>query len=207
MNTQDRIKRVRELLPESDPHPWAVSHRGLMDAGFNTILVSARFDEKLGVLPSNDVNAEIIEHLSHLAFVDFEPGEIAQLQQDIHDQANRLFPKRTPSKAWLKLYEEMGEVIKDPNNPDEWGDVFILLFDLAKIHGIDIRVAVEQKMEILDGRTWVETPTGTYQHVPAYHAGEHVQPLRVVINDSPAISSESMAWPTLQQDDTRDGLL
>ena len=175
MNIQQRVERVRKLMPSADKLPWARDNRGMADALGNCIMSTTRFCENKGYLGSNDVNMEMIEHLSHIAHEDFmvtvpemmgTSGEINQLQQKIHDQANRLFPKRTPTSAWLKLYEELGEVIKDPNNPDEWGDIFILLFDLAKIHGIDIRQAVQSKMETLEHRVWLETPTGTYQHIP-----------------------------------------
>ena len=90
---------------------------------------------------------------------------LKDLQLAIFTQANHLFPNRTPSKAFMKLYEEMGEVIKKPTDRLEWADVIILILDLAKIYGVtDLQEAVIEKMAINQNRTWVETATGTMQH-------------------------------------------
>ncbi len=104
------------------------------------------------------------------AALDIQKAAFSLLQCEVNLQADRLFPARIPSSAWLKLYEELGEVIKKPHDAGEWGDVFILLLDLSKMHGIEIVSAVRDKMEVLEHRVWTTTATGTYQHVP----GEHV---------------------------------
>lgn len=107
------------------------------------------------------------------AALDIQKASVSLLQLEVTTMADRLFPNRTPSKAWLKLYEELGEVIKKPGDADEWGDVFILLLDLSRMNGIDIVSAVHDKMAILENRVWTQTATGTYQHIPGARAEEN----------------------------------
>jgi hypothetical protein len=97
---------------------------------------------------------------------DVKDASVEKLQSFVFNQANLLFPDRTPNKAFMKLYEEMGEVIKDPTDPLEWADVFILMLDLSHMFKVDIAQAVLEKVRILHTREWYETPTGTMQHVP-----------------------------------------
>lgn len=92
---------------------------------------------------------------------------LSRLQSIVYGQACVLFPNRTNASAFMKFYEEMGEVIKDPTNPMEWADVFILMMDLAKMNGVtDLTGAVTTKMRINQAREWQETTTGTWQHKP-----------------------------------------
>lgn len=170
MHITERIMRVRKLTPAADMMPWRVGkNQNILDADGNRIFEAVRFSDTVGVHPSNDVNAEIVEHLTHIGmqrvsdFGKLEPT-ISELQDMVNSQADRLFPKRTPPKAFLKLFEELGETIKKPEDDDEWADVFLLLLDLSKMHNIDIAAAVVKKMAINDGRVWTETTTGTYQH-------------------------------------------
>lgn len=39
----------------------------------------------------------------------------------------------------LKLHEEVGEVVRDPHNTDEYADVLQALMDYAALHGIEWR--------------------------------------------------------------------
>jgi NTP pyrophosphatase (non-canonical NTP hydrolase) len=93
------------------------------------------------------------------------PGHsLDQLQAIVHEWANEQFPDREPSIAWMKLFEELGEVIKDPKDPLEWADVLILVLDLAAIYGVTLDNAVLDKMEINRRRTWGTSPTGVMVH-------------------------------------------
>jgi hypothetical protein len=119
---------------------------------------------------------------------DVKSVTLARLQSLVFGQANVLFPKRTQSKAFLKLYEELGEVIKNPSDPLEWADVFIMLLDLSKMNNIDVVSAILHKMQINQERVWTETPTGTYQHVvpststiPAPSVGWSADPLSAAV--------------------------
>lgn len=92
---------------------------------------------------------------------------MSKMQQLVSSHADLLFPNRTPSSAFMKLFEELGEVIKEPTDAKEWADVFILMLDLAKMHGvIDLAGAILAKMADNQMREWRETPTGTFQHIP-----------------------------------------
>lgn len=93
------------------------------------------------------------------------------LQDKVHAWANETFPYRTPAIAWLKLFEELGEVIKNPEDPLEWADVFILLLDLASMHEVSIPEACMDKMVINSARDWVVGPTGVMQHVEGERGG------------------------------------
>ena len=161
-------------MKDADPLPWSRDLRGrLVSASGNVIFDPVSFDPLQGVKGTNDVNAEIMEHMSHIAHEDFlvvvpemqDVNYVSSVQREVHNHANRVFPHRQPAKAWLKLFEELGEVIKDPTNAQEWADVFYLLFDLSEQNGINIVAALRDKMPILERRVWTETPTGTYQHV------------------------------------------
>jgi len=84
------------------------------------------------------------------------------LQQIAHDWANGALPKRTVLGGWAKLMEELGEVIKTPYSADEWGDIFIILFDLACIHNIDVQGAVLKKLKTNNARTWTRSDVMKY---------------------------------------------
>lgn len=89
---------------------------------------------------------------------------VTELATEIHDWANATFPDRPTHSAWVKLFEEIGEVIKDPDDPLEWADVFILLMDLTKIHRIDIAGAVRDKIRINRERKWAVDSRGLMSH-------------------------------------------
>jgi hypothetical protein len=91
-------------------------------------------------------------------------GSLDQIQLMVHRWAEKTFGKGREDKAWRKMFEEMGETIKAPDDPLEWADLFIILFDLAEIHGINLVEAIHRKMAINEGREWTETH-GIMTHV------------------------------------------
>jgi NTP pyrophosphatase (non-canonical NTP hydrolase) len=91
--------------------------------------------------------------------------EIKDLTDNIVDWADSVFPDRTPSSALLKLFEEVGELVRDPTSPGEYADIAIMLFDLAHMHDIDLGEAIREKMAVNRARTWRITDTGTLQHL------------------------------------------
>ncbi len=91
-------------------------------------------------------------------------SEIKALQQEIGDWADSVFPNRTIQSAALKLYEEIGEMLRDPSNEDEHADIYIMMFDLSRMYGIDVAGAVRRKMMRNKRRKWEKTATGTLQH-------------------------------------------
>lgn len=92
-----------------------------------------------------------------------------QCQNHIVSWANGAFPNRTPKDVLLKLYEEIGELVKNPADSSESADVMILLLDFLhfyEISGDDLARAIFQKMEVNKHREWrVDQRTGIMQHV------------------------------------------
>ena len=92
-------------------------------------------------------------------------SEVAQLTQEVVQWANSVFPNRKPQSALLKLFEETGELVKDPSDAGEYADIFIMLLDLADMHGVNVVKAIRDKLALNRQRTWITTATGTLQHV------------------------------------------
>lgn len=92
--------------------------------------------------------------------------EIRQLQRYIHEWANDTFPRREFKTTLAKLMvEEIPEFFKNPDDPGEFADLVILIFDLASMKGIDVENAVRDKMITNESRSWVEDETGLfYRH-------------------------------------------
>ena len=93
--------------------------------------------------------------------------DIDSLAVRVMIQADRLFPARTDSSMFLKLYGEIGEMVdSDPENlGGEVADVFIMLLDFAKRKGINISKEVVKKMAINDLRQWQADQNGVFKHV------------------------------------------
>jgi hypothetical protein len=92
---------------------------------------------------------------------------IAAAQERIKSWADRVYPGRTPHGALAKLMlEEIPELLNGGlDDPGEYADTLILLFDIAQMRGIDALQAVHDKMEINENRTWVVDPqTGIMRH-------------------------------------------
>jgi hypothetical protein len=89
---------------------------------------------------------------------------IDELAEQVKAQADRLFPNRTDTSMYLKMFKELGEMIED-GDPDEVADVFIMLLDFAKRKNIHIAEVVLRKMDINNGRTWVVNELGVMRHV------------------------------------------
>lgn len=87
------------------------------------------------------------------------------LAQEVFEWADFTFPERTLGSMALKLYEEIGEMLRNPHDHSEFADVMILLLDHAKIHGIDIEVVVRDKLAVNAARTWQVNENGAMSHV------------------------------------------
>jgi len=92
-------------------------------------------------------------------------SEIRELQNLIGRWADDVFPDRTIQSAALKLYEEIGEMLRNPSSEDEHADIYIMMFDLSRMYNIDIAEAVRRKMARNRLRQWGKTETGTLQHI------------------------------------------
>lgn len=93
---------------------------------------------------------------------------IDTLATNIRKQADRLFPGRTDSSMFLKIYGEVGELITAQTKEEkslEFADLMILLLDYADIHGIFIEESIMAKMRTNEARTWTRNELGVFQHV------------------------------------------
>lgn len=162
---------------EHDPLPWLRREPNVIVNGDGLpIFHAVRFDQQIGHTPSNDNNALILEWLSviaaHLqargaaeraAFENSNRFEL--LQQEVVAWADAVMPNRTPVSAFLKLFEEVGELVRNPSSPAEYADILIMLLDLAHMHNIDLLKAGFNKLALNRLRRWELTQLGTLQHL------------------------------------------
>lgn len=89
----------------------------------------------------------------------FAKGEVAAW-------ASQTFPRRTPQGVFLKMFEELGELVNDPKSPGELADVLIMVLDLAAMNDINVGMALRDKMAVNYKRTWAwNEEMGIAQHV------------------------------------------
>ncbi len=93
-------------------------------------------------------------------------SDIRELQNEIRQWADTVFPERTAYGAMTKLVmHEIPEMLRNPEDPLEYADILILVLDAAALLGIDVADAVHRKMEINRKRTWkVDKSTGLMSH-------------------------------------------
>jgi len=84
------------------------------------------------------------------------------LEVQLH--ADRLFPKRTDSSMFMKLFSEIGELV-EAQTEEEYADVMIMLLDYGSRKMFRIEHAVRAKMAINDNRNWKENELGVMKHV------------------------------------------
>ena len=97
-----------------------------------------------------------------------EKQTIDELALDIHEWANSTFPDRTHANTFSKLvFHEIPELFQSGgSDPLEYADILILLLDLAKMKGINIGAAIDEKMNINRSRQWrLDITTGVHSHV------------------------------------------
>ena len=85
-----------------------------------------------------------------------EKMTIDELADEVYRWADKQFPDRNPDQAWHKLNEELAELFKEPGNPKEYADVFIVLLDLAALNGISLENEILRKLEINKMSDWVQ---------------------------------------------------
>lgn len=148
--------------------PWSVnpgSGAEIVDAKGAVIASFEVRHHTKGVLGNCDRNADLAVRAVN-AYKKRGGADIRQLQDRITKWADTNFPNRTTADILLKLYEEVGEYARDPKSALEFGDVMILLLDVAYKNGIDIHRAVEDKMEVNEARAWrVDENTRIMRHV------------------------------------------
>lgn len=93
-----------------------------------------------------------------------QPFDIDVLAEEVRTWADEAFPNRTDSSMFLKMYEEIGEVIRSGGDRLEVADLFILILDYAKRKNIVLRDAIGEKLEINRNRDWKLNADGTMSH-------------------------------------------
>lgn len=148
--------------------PWEINPINgaeILDAKGATIASFEVRHHTKGVLGNCDRNADLAVRAVN-AYKKRGGADIRQLQDRITKWADSNFPNRSTADILLKLYEEVGEYARDPRSAPEFGDVMILLLDVAYKNGIDIHRAVEEKMDVNESRTWrVDENTRIMRHV------------------------------------------
>ena len=141
----------------------------IVDVDGNQIFRAVAFHPNFGILKVNDGNCLLLAALTHwLPTVSWEIKEYDRftlLQNEVVAWANQVLPGRKPNSALLKLFEEVGELVRNPKAAGEYADILIMLLDLAHMHGIDLLSAGFEKLQINRERTWAISPLGTLQHV------------------------------------------
>lgn len=90
----------------------------------------------------------------------------AYIQRVNKEVADHLFPNRTDTSMFLKMYKEIGELIDNPGNGPEIADVIIMLLDHAERHNINAAHEVLLKLHVNLRRKWYIDPvTGVAQHI------------------------------------------
>jgi len=97
------------------------------------------------------------------------PDQLSELQSAVKSQADRLFPNRTDTHMFLKMYEEIGEVIKAGDDSTQVGlevaDIMIMLLDYAARKGVqDLSFYIDYKMHRNDEANWQEI-NGVYKRI------------------------------------------
>jgi Protein of unknown function (DUF550) len=94
----------------------------------------------------------------------FPVDDVDRLAFEVFFWAESTFPNRTDASMFLKIYEEVAEVIRSDGEPMEVADLFILLLDYVVRKDIVLSEAVRQKLAINKKRSWKINPDGTMSH-------------------------------------------
>lgn len=90
--------------------------------------------------------------------------QIQDLQNEIAEWADSVYPHRTNVSILKKLDEEVKELHADLLDPHEYADLIILILDLGRMNGINIGQAVREKIEINNKRNWTIDEDGVMSH-------------------------------------------
>lgn len=125
---------------------------------------------RLHAVPSEEDGLDLPVMQSEPTKEETKEDPISRSQKMIAAWADKVYPDRTPENALGKMMlHEIPELLTGGvDDPLEFADVAILLFDIAHLKGIDIGKAISDKMEINEGRVWeIDKVTGIMSHVKA----------------------------------------
>lgn len=111
--------------------------------------------------------SSIIKEENSPVFIDITRGnDWAYIQKINKEVADFLFPYRTDSSMFLKMYGEVAELVEQPDKAGEVADLIIMLLDYAERHKINAAHAVLVKLHVNMRRKWdVDPMTGVAQHI------------------------------------------
>jgi len=129
-------------------------------------------------ITTGEVRLDLPEVLQHQESASPEEAtrSVENLQARIANWADRVFPDRTAQNALQKLVmEEIPELLNGGlDDPLEYGDVLILILDVAHLRGIDAVAAAHAKMEINENRHWArDRHTGLMHHIKELEDERH----------------------------------
>lgn len=110
--------------------------------------------------PHDNVTPDLIDTATNRLPVD----DVDRLAFEVFYWAESTFPNRTDASMFLKIYEEVAEVIRSDGEPMEVADLFILLLDYVVRKDIVLSAAVREKLAINRKRQWVQNANGTMSH-------------------------------------------
>ncbi len=87
-------------------------------------------------------------------------GGFEALHTEYLQWVKETFPSETPAEQFEHLREEVDELGKNMEDPDEYADVFMLLCCIAHGKGVNIVQAFRKKFEINKNRKWTKTERG-----------------------------------------------
>jgi hypothetical protein len=92
-------------------------------------------------------------------------NDMGYLQRINREVADYLFPNRTTTSMFLKMFEEISEMVADPESSEEAADLMIMLLDhIDRCTREKMGHAVLLKLDKNLRRKWVEDPeTGIYK--------------------------------------------
>lgn len=79
---------------------------------------------------------------------------IQAFQREVSEWAQSTFPHQTPASKMAHLVDEVNELKDDPTDGEEMADCFILLLNLAHMHGYDLMEQAQRKMVKNRAREW-----------------------------------------------------
>lgn len=92
-------------------------------------------------------------------------NDLGYIQRINHAVAERLFPHRTSTTMFLKLYEEIGELVSNPDSGEELADIAIMILDHAERINYNLGRGVLEKLQKNLQRKWVmDIRTGIFSH-------------------------------------------
>lgn len=180
-NTPDKTRLARHIFASNDAYVGLRNREELLavkEAGLVDLIIwvdrsehlPPEGDESCTITPAdcdiifnnNGTLEEALQRAERLsAFL-----RIGDIQEMVTSWANSVFPNRKVSDAFNKMvFEEIPEFFAEPN-AGELADMGILLYDVASLMGVDLNLAIHQKMAINRKRKWAISPiTGVMKHV------------------------------------------